>query len=98
MHSCDSYMCATVTDTSTTRLIRGRYRAWKREDNERKQYDSAVDRYVVNMRYHEKYQEQAHREWKQVQAALKQAGSDSAQTEYLKEQTRMRVFGCGWDE
>ena len=75
-----------------------RHRAWRREVNERQAYDNAVDDFVRNISYHEKYARQAITTWKGVESALKSHTSNTAQVEFLKEQIKMRVYGCGWDE
>ena len=51
-----------------------------------------------NISYHEKYARQAITTWKGVESALKSHTSNTAQVEFLKEQIKMRVYGCGWDE
>ncbi len=53
---------------------------------------------MLSLRFHEKFTENAHHTEAGVKKALAKQPSTSAQVEYLKEQIKMRVYGCGWVE
>ena len=79
-------------------LLCVRYRAWKREESDRRQYDAVVDDFVLAMRYYDMYKARAHKSMHDVKAAMRAAASGSAKVAYLKEQIKMRTLGCGWTE
>ena len=58
----------------------------------------AVDNYVVSIRYHRKFKENALRTKTALQVALGKCTSDTASIALLKTQIQMRVLGCGWHE